>query len=76
MYIGRVKWYDNEKGYGFISYKDEEDIFIHKSALENSLEKGQFVKFKIVNTIKGFQAIDVKIVTDLTLYDQNNIFKK
>lgn len=60
---GRVKWFNNEKGYGFIEYKDLEDIFVHYSAIVQegykSLEEGTVVNFKLVETSKGLQAIEV-----------------
>ena len=60
---GKVKWFNNEKGYGFIEYKDNEDIFVHYSAINQdgykSLSEGQSVKFNLVETSKGYQALDV-----------------
>ena len=63
MMIGRVKWFNNEKGYGFIEFKEDEDIFVHYSAIEaegyKTFSEGQLVEFKLVETSKGFQAINV-----------------
>lgn len=60
---GRVKWFNNEKGYGFIEYTENEDIFVHYSAIVKNgyktLKEGDFVEFKLVETTKGLQAIDV-----------------
>lgn len=70
MMIGRVKWFNNEKGYGFIEFKEDEDIFVHYSAIEaegyKTLSEGQLVEFKLVETSKGFQAINVKLVKETT----------
>ena len=66
--IGRVKWFNNEKGYGFIEYKENEDIFVHYSAIENdgykTLSEGQTVEFDLVRTEKGLQATNVKTVNE------------
>lgn len=66
MVKGRVKWFNNEKGYGFIEYKDNEDIFVHYSAIMQdgykSLMEGQLVEFILLNTSKGYQAINVSVV--------------
>ena len=60
---GKVKWFNNEKGYGFIEYNDLEDIFVHYSAIKKdgykSLKEGDIVDFKLIETGKGLQAIDV-----------------
>ena len=60
---GKVKWFNNEKGYGFIEYNDLEDIFVHYSAIRKdgykSLKEGDLVDFKLIETGKGLQAIDV-----------------
>ncbi|PYT08075.1 MAG: cold-shock protein [Acidobacteria bacterium] len=57
---GRVKWFNNAKGYGFIAREDGSDIFVHYSAIEGdgykSLEQGQEVEFEIADTPKGPQA--------------------
>jgi CspA family cold shock protein len=61
--IGRVKWYSPEKGYGFISKADGEDIFVHRSGMESEgtrfLEEGQQVEFEIEKTARGPQAVHV-----------------
>ena len=60
---GTVKWFNNEKGYGFIEYEDLEDIFVHYSAIHKdgykTLTEGELVEFKLIETSKGLQAIDV-----------------
>lgn len=66
--IGKVKWFNNEKGYGFIEYKENEDIFVHYSAIDvegyKTLSEGQYVEFTLVETSKGLQAINVKSVKE------------
>lgn len=60
---GRVKWFNNEKGYGFIEYDNLEDIFVHYSAIikegYKTLKEGAVVNFKLIETSKGLQAVDV-----------------
>ena len=67
---GRVKWFNNEKGYGFIDYKDNEDIFVHYSAISQdgykTLSENQLVEFKLIETSKGYQAINVQLVKEQT----------
>ncbi len=64
----RVKWFNNEKGYGFIEYKENEDIFVHYSAIKQegykTLTEGQLVDFTLLETVKGFQAVDVTVVKE------------
>ena len=63
---GKVKWFNNEKGYGFIECQNLEDIFVHYSAIRKdgykSLREGEIVEFKLIETTKGLQAIDVEEV--------------
>ena len=63
MMRGKVKWFNNEKGYGFIEYNDLEDIFVHYSAIKKygykTLKEGDIVDFKLIETGKGLQALDV-----------------
>ncbi len=63
MKVGVVKWFNNEKGFGFISVEGENDIFVHFSAIESdgykSLEEGQKVEFEVVDGAKGPQAANV-----------------
>ena len=57
---GRVKWFNNTKGYGFIEYNDHEDIFVHYSAIEldgyKTLSEGDLVNYELLKTSKGLQA--------------------
>lgn len=60
---GKVKWLNNDKGYGFIEYKEGEDIFIHYSSILSegykTLVEGQHVEFELIRTDKGLQAKNV-----------------
>ena len=66
---GTVKWFNNEKGYGFIEYTEDEDIFVHYSAIKQdgykTLSEGQVVAFKLLETAKGLQALDVVVIKEL-----------
>jgi CspA family cold shock protein len=63
MYEGVVKWFNAEKGFGFISRENGDDVFVHFSAIQGdgyrSLEEGQRVTFDIVQGPKGAQAANV-----------------
>ena len=66
MATGTVKWFNNEKGYGFISQSDGADVFVHYSAIDaagyKSLEEGQQVEFEVQQGDKGLQATSVRPV--------------
>ncbi len=68
---GKVKWFNNEKGYGFIQYADMEDIFVHYSAIVKegykTLKEGDVVEFNLIETAKGLQAVDVCAVLMTTI---------
>jgi cold shock protein len=61
---GTVKWFNDAKGYGFISRNSGEDVFVHFSAIRSngfrSLQEGQTVQFDLVRGPKGFQAENVQ----------------
>ncbi len=63
MAKGKVKWFSNQKGYGFISSESGKDVFVHHSAIQGdgykSLDEGQEVEFEIQQGPKGEQAINV-----------------
>jgi CspA family cold shock protein len=60
-----VKWYDAEKGFGFLTRDDGGDVFVHKAALPEGVEDlktGQRVEFGVVESRKGNQALAVKLL--------------
>jgi CspA family cold shock protein len=62
---GRVKWYDEGKGFGFITRDDGGDVFVHKAALPAgvaALKPGQKVEFGIVESRKGNQALSLRLL--------------
>ncbi len=65
MPTGRVKWYEREKGFGFLTRDDGGDVFVHKAALPSGVEdlkSGQRVEFGVVEGRKGTQALAVKLL--------------
>ncbi len=64
MAVGTVKWFNDQKGYGFIAQEDGPDVFVHFSAIQmqgfKTLHEGQRVEFEIVEGRKGPQAANVK----------------
>jgi len=65
MAQGKVKWFSNQKGYGFITTDENRDIFVHFSAIVSegykSLKEGDSVEFEVAQGPKGDQAANVKI---------------
>lgn len=63
---GTVKWFDTLKGYGFITYNDDEDIFVHFTAIQaegfKTLEENQRVQFEITEGARGAQAAHVVVI--------------
>ena len=66
MSKGTVKWFNNQKGYGFITAEDGKDLFVHFSGLNmegfKTLEEGASVEFDITDGAKGPQAVNVEVV--------------
>ena len=66
MSKGTVKWFNNQKGYGFITAEDGKDVFVHFSGLNmegfKTLEEGASVEFDITDVAKGPQAVNVEVV--------------
>jgi CspA family cold shock protein len=64
--LGKVKWFDSKHGFGFIQVPGYPDIFVHYSAIKGDgyrvLEEGQEISFRLVETARGYQALDVNIL--------------
>lgn len=64
MKTGTVKWFNSERGFGFISVEGEDDVFVHYSAIQGesgrkNLEEGEKVQFDVERGPKGLQAVNV-----------------
>ena len=64
--IGKVKWFDSKKGYGFILTEEGREVFVHYTGIVaegfRALTEGQNVEFKIGSNEKGVQAVNVAVV--------------
>ena len=76
MYQGTVKWFSNEKGYGFIEADDGEDVFVHFTGVVGegfkTLDEGQSVSFEIIEGNRGPQAANV-LKLDQHNYNRNPV---
>jgi len=67
MKTGKVKWFNSEKGFGFIEMDGGEDIFVHYTAIQSNgfktLEEGQSVSFEVVEGNRGPQAANVQKIS-------------
>ncbi len=63
MAQGRVKWFNNSKGFGFVAQESGEDVFVHHTAIQGtgfkSLAEGDLVEFEVTQGPKGAQAVNV-----------------
>ncbi len=65
MTTGKVKWYNETKGFGFIEQENGDDIFVHRTGLENSydeLQPDQEVEFETEQGERGLKAVNVKLI--------------
>ena len=63
MVTGKVKWFDNKKGYGFIAQEGGKDVFVHRTEVQGegfrSLNEGEAVQFEVVQADRGPKAVQV-----------------
>jgi CspA family cold shock protein len=62
---GKIKWYNETKGFGFIEAENAQDVFLHRTGLPRSfmkLEPGVAVEFEVKNSEKGLVAVNVKVI--------------
>ncbi|RPI70641.1 MAG: cold-shock protein [Desulfobacteraceae bacterium] len=66
MSTGKVKWFNERKGFGFIEQEDGQDVFVHHSGINatgyKSLNEGDRVSFDVVNGQKGLAAVNVTVI--------------
>ncbi|WP_019414366.1 cold-shock protein [Paenisporosarcina sp. TG20] len=67
MHQGKVKWFNTEKGYGFIEHNDGDDVFVHFTGIQEdgfrTLDEGQNVSFEIIEGTRGPQAANVLLIS-------------
>ncbi len=67
MASGRVKWFNDNKGFGFIENEEGQDVFVHYTAIEGdgfkSLPDGALVSFEIIENDRGLQATQVRVLS-------------
>ena len=67
MQVGTVKWFNNDKGYGFITQEGGEDVFVHHSVIQaegyRTLSEGDRVEFEVTRTPKGLSASTVRKIS-------------
>jgi len=66
MIKGTVKWFNERKGFGFLSQEDGDDVFVHYSSIQSSgfknITEGQSVEFETQEGPKGLQAVNVRVI--------------
>jgi len=66
MTKGTVKWFNESKGFGFLSQEDGDDVFVHYSSIQSSgfknLDEGQSVEFETQEGPKGLQAVNLRVI--------------
>ncbi|MDA1275617.1 MAG: cold shock domain-containing protein [Verrucomicrobia bacterium] len=64
MALGKIKWFDNKKGFGFISQEPDQDVFVHHTSITGdgfkTLEEGEEVSFEVIEGEKGLKAQNVQ----------------
>ena len=64
MASGKIKWFDNKKGFGFIAQESGQDVFVHHTSIEaeghRTLREGERVEFEVTQGPKGLKAVNVK----------------
>ena len=79
MPTGTVKWFNTEKGFGFISDDNGDDVFVHASSIEPGgppeLNEGDKVQFEVVEELRGAKALHVKVLSSVPRRDRSELGK-